>query len=104
MLRLFSCVSEALGCFCFYYGTTMLFVVPGGPGEPYLDWPRVKYGIAPTVLSIIFICLSGWLWSRSGPPASLDKNLKRAFQGAVAAVVLFWVGLVIAAHLLGKMP
>jgi len=82
----------------------MLFVVPGNPGEPYLDWPRTKYGIAPTVLSVVLIFLAGWLWSRSGGPASVGTYVKRAFQTAAAAIVLFWVGLIIIAHLRGQIP
>src|SRR4051794_30602351 len=82
-LRIFSTASEVLACFCLYFGTGMLFIVPGGPGEPYLDWPMIKYGIAPTLLSIVLICLAGWLWSRSGGNASLGTYVKRAFQSAL---------------------
>ena len=103
-LRVFSVLSVALGCFCLYFGTGMLFLVPGGPGERYLDWPMVKYGIAPTILSILLICLAGWLWHRSGGPSSLGTYVKRAFQVAVVAIALLWVGLIISAHLRGQIP
>ena len=82
----------------------MLLVVPGGPRESYLDWQMVKYGIAPTVLSVLLICLAGWLWHRSGEPSTLSAYVMRAFQMAIAAVVLLWVGLIIIAHLRGQMP
>ena len=82
----------------------MLLLVPGDPGEPYLDWPRVKYGIGPTVLSILLVCLAGWLWHRSGGRSGLSLYVLRAFQVAVAAIVLLWVGLIIVARLRGQIP
>jgi hypothetical protein len=82
----------------------MLLVVPGGPGEPYLDWRRVAYGVAPTVLSIGLLILAGWFWSRSGGPASLGTCVQRAFLWAIGLVVLFWVGLIVVAHLQGRIP
>jgi hypothetical protein len=103
-LRVFSTLTEALGCFCLYFGTAMLFVVPGDPGEPFLVWSRIKYGIAPTVLSVALICLAGWLWSRSGPSLPLSTYVKRAFQGALAALVLLWAGLIVVAHVYGTIP
>ena len=75
----------------------MLLLVPGGPGEFYLDWRRVAYGVAPTVLSIGFLILAGWFWSRSGGPVSLGTYVQRAFLWAIGLVVLFWVGLIVVA-------
>jgi len=99
--RVFSAIAEALGCVCLYFGTGMLLVVPGGPTEPYLDWRMFAYGIAPTVLSAVLLSLAGWLWSRSGGPASVGTYIKRAFQGAIGVVVLFWVGLIVVGRLKG---
>jgi len=82
----------------------MLFVVPGGPGEPFLDWRMFLYGIIPMILSVVLIATAGWLWSRAGGPHSMGTYIKRAFQGAVSAILLFWIGLIVAAHLQGRIP
>jgi hypothetical protein len=102
--RLFGAIAEALGCFCLYYGTGMMLVVPGYPGEHYLSWGRVVYGIAPTVLSLGLLTLAGWFWSRAGGPATLGTYVQRAFLGAVGLVMLFWVALIMIAHLQGRIP
>jgi len=103
-MKVFSVLAETLGCVSLYFGTGMLLVVPGYPGERFLSWPRAVYGVAPTLLSAVLLALAGWLWSRSGGPATLSTYIKRAFQGAIGAVVLFWVGLVVVAHLTGRIP
>jgi hypothetical protein len=102
--RVLSAIAEALGCFFLYFGAFMLLVVPGGPGEPYLDWRRIAYGAAPTALSIGLLILAGWFWSRSGGVASLGTYVQRAFLVAIGLVVLFWVGLIVVAHLQGRIP
>jgi len=103
-LKILSMLAEVVGCVSLYLGTGMLLVVPGGPGEPYLDRRMVAYGIAPTILSAILFLLAGWLWSRSGGPAGVRTYIRRAFQGALAMVTLFWVGLIVIAHLEGRIP
>jgi hypothetical protein len=102
--RVCSAIAEVLGCFCLYYGTGMMLVIPGYPGEHYLSWGRILYGVVPTILSAGFLALAGWFWSRSGGSASLGTYVKRAFQGALGAVVLFWLGLIVIAHLEGRIP
>jgi hypothetical protein len=97
-------ITEALGCFCLYYGTAMMLIVPGYPGEHYLSWGRFIYGFAPTVLSLGLLALAGWFWSRAGGPASLGTYVQRAFLGAAGLVLLFWVGLIVIAHLQGRIP
>ena len=82
----------------------MLLFVPGGPREPYLNWRMAAYGIAPTVLSLVLLTLAGWFWSRSGGPASLSTYIQRAFLLAIGLVILFWVGLIVVAHLQGRIP
>jgi len=66
-LKILSMLAEVVGCVSLYLGTGMLLVVPGGPGEPYLDRRMVAYGIAPTILSAILFLLAGWLWSQCCP-------------------------------------
>ena len=102
--RVLSAITEALGCFYLYYGTAMMLIVPGNPGEHYLNWGRFVYGIAPTVLSLGLLTLAGWFWSRAGGPASLRTYIQRAFLAAVGLVVLFWIGLIVIAHLQGRIP
>jgi len=74
------------------------------PGEHYLSWGRVVYGVAPTVLSLGLLTLAGWFWSRAGGPATLGTYVQRAFLGVVGLVVLFWIGLIVIAHLQGGFP
>ena len=102
--RVFSAIAEGMGCFCLYYGTAMMLLVPGYPGQHYLSWGRIAYGVGPTVLSIGLLILAGWFWSRSGGPASLGTYVQRAFLVAIGLVVLFWVGLIVVAHLQGRIP
>jgi|SRR6266446_187183 len=102
--KILGVVAGLLGCFGLYYGTGMMLVVPGFPGEHYLSWGRVVYGVAPTVLSLGLLTLAGWFWSRAGGPATLGTYVQRAFLGVVGLVVLFWIGLIVIAHLQGRIP
>jgi len=43
--KILGVVAGLLGCFGLYYGTGMMLVVPGFPGEHYLSWGRVVYGL-----------------------------------------------------------
>ena len=104
LMKIFSIFAEALGCVSLYFGTGVLLIVPGATGEPYFDRRMLAYGIAPTILSVMLLLLAGWLWSRAGGPAGIGTYIKRAFQGAVAAVVVFWLGLIVVAHLQGRIP
>ena|ERR1700678_2314074 len=88
------------GCILFYYGSGMLFLVPGDPGENYfksLLSGRFLYGVVPFLASIGVFVAVGWLWSRPGDSAHLRTWIKRTLLGAFAAVALFWLCLVIIA-------
>jgi len=100
-MKILGVVAGLVGCFCLYYGTFTMLVLPGYPGERYLSWGRVVYGVGPTVLSFGLLTLAGWLWSRVGGPATLGTYVQRAFLGAAGLVVLFWCGLIVIAHLQG---
>ena len=102
--KVFSVITEALGCFGLYYGAVMLLLVPRDPAENYFVSGRVTYGVVPVVLSVGLFILAGWLWSQAGGPATLGTYVKRAFLGAVGVVVLFGVGLIVVAHLQGRIP
>jgi len=62
-------------------------------------WGRIKYRVAPTILSDARICFAGWLWNRSGETTNLDIYVTRAFRVAFAADVLFWIGLIVVGRL-----
>lgn len=81
-----------------YYGTTMLFLVPASPGH-YFDQNLLLYGILPTLLSVALLVTVGWLWVRTGGSVFLGKAIGRSFSLAVAAIVHFWIGLIIMADL-----
>jgi hypothetical protein len=104
LMKILGVIIGLLGCLGLYFGTGMMLVVPGYPGERYLSWGIVAYGIAPTVLSLGLLILAGWFWSRAGGPATLGTYVRRAFVGAAGAVVLFWIGLIVIAHLQGRIP
>jgi hypothetical protein len=103
-MKILAVVAGLLGCFCLYFGTAMMLLVPGYPGERYLNWATIAYGVAPTVLSLGLLTLAGWFWSRAGGPATLGTYVQRAFLWAAGLVVLFWVGLIVIAHLQGCIP
>ncbi|MCU1273494.1 MAG: hypothetical protein JWO48_925 [Bryobacterales bacterium] len=71
-----------VGCFLFYYGGTMLLLVPGVPGEAYFNWDRVQYGGIPVVIGLGALLLAGRLWARTR-----IGGWQRRF-GAPGAVVL----------------
>lgn len=86
-------------CVALYYGTGMLLVVPGFPGESYFALKRMLYGVLPTLLSAALLLASGWLWTRSGSGINLRKAVANSFSLAVGAVVLFWIGLLVIASI-----
>ena len=96
-----ACVPLFIGaCALFYFGSGMLLVVPGDPGENYLKsvftW-RFLYGVVPTVSSAVLLVVTGWLWSRSEGSANPTFFIGRAFACAIGAIVLFWLCLLIIA-------
>lgn len=52
-------------CFFLYYGTVMLFFVPGKPGEYYWAPQRFIYGLLPVFVSAILFIASYGLGLRS---------------------------------------
>jgi hypothetical protein len=100
--KVFGVILGLLASVCIYFGSGML-LVPGGPGEPYLDWFRVAYGISPAISGIILIVLAAWLWRR-GESAVMGARIRVGFNFVVGGVVLFWIVLVVIAHLQGRIP
>jgi hypothetical protein len=96
-------IAGGLACFFLYYGTAMLFMVPGSPAAAYFGKPRIVYGFVPTALSIALLVLAGWFWSRA-TSGSLGKSIGLAFRWSISLIVLFWVGLIVVAHLQGRIP
>jgi hypothetical protein len=86
-----------VACVILYFGTGMLFVVPGYPGEGYFVPKRILYGLLPTMSSAGLLVAVGWLWGRSSKPEEYGKYVKRSFVYAVAVISLFWLGLIIIA-------
>jgi len=84
-------------CYLLYFGSGMLLVAPGYPGERYLASARILYGVMPVLASAVLLTTTGWLWSRSGASISVKRAITNAFSLAVAAIILFWIGLLIAA-------
>ncbi len=96
-MKIISGVLFAGACVLLYYGTTMLLLVPGYPGETFFAAKRMLYGGLPTLLSAALLVSAGWLWTRSGSAVSLRKAIANSFSWALGAVVLFWIGLLIVA-------
>ena len=88
-------------------GTTMLFLVPGYPGESYLKSlfaGRFLYGVLPTIASTVLLVIVGWLWDRSNGSPDVVKTIGRTFSSAVAAILLFWIVMIIIADLKHLQP
>lgn len=64
-----ACATLFVGaCTLLYYGSAMLLLVPGDPGENYLksafSW-RFVPGVVPILASAVLLIAVGWLWDRS---------------------------------------
>jgi hypothetical protein len=89
-----------VGCWLLYYGTTMLFLVPGNPYESY--WKsmfegRFVYGVVPALASAILLAAVGWIWDRTSGSANLLMAVGRSFLLAWGAILLFWVAIIVIA-------
>ena len=84
-------------CVLLYFGSGMLMVVQGYPGEGYFAPRRILYGVLPTILSAALLVSVGWLWTRSDSAVSLRKAIANSFAWALGAIGLFWIGLLIVA-------
>jgi hypothetical protein len=84
-----------------YFGNGMLLLMPGDPyhREPYFDRTRVIYGVLPFLLSVALSIAVGFLWARAPNWDKVKRAIGIAFSCAVAAVLLFWAGLIIRADL-----
>jgi len=60
----------------------MLLLVPGIPGDAYLNWDRVRYGGIPFVIGLGCLVIAGRIWGRAPVGAG-----RRRF-GVAGAVVL----------------
>jgi hypothetical protein len=69
-------------CILLYMGTTMLFLVPGSPGESYLQsllGGRFFFGVVPAVASVILLFVVGWLWNLSKGSPDIILAVARTF-------------------------
>ncbi len=95
--RLASILLFAAACVLLYFGTGMLLFVPGYPGEAYFVTKRVLYGLLPSICTLALLVAVGWLWGHSSNSENYWNYVKRSFLCAMAAVSLFWLGLMIIA-------
>lgn len=97
------CIPLFIGaCALLYYGGVMLLLVPGNPGESYLKslyQGRFLYGVLPTLSGGVLLATVGWLWNRSNGSADFKMSVIRTLSYAVAAVFLFWLGLMVVANI-----
>jgi hypothetical protein len=103
LMKSMGVITVGVACFLLYYGTGMLFMVPGYPGEGYFAKFRIVYGFVPTALSIALLGIAGWFWSRA-TSSSFWRSVGLAFRWSIGLIVLFWIGLIVVAHLQGRMP
>jgi len=94
-IKVLSIGIAVVACGLLYFGTGMLLLVPGFPGESYFTSGRMIYGAVPTMSSAALLVLAGWLWSRAVGDTEWSKFVGKAFSWAIAAVVVFWIGLII---------
>ena len=95
--KLLSVLLFAIACVLLYFGTGMLLVVPGYPGESYFVTKRILYSVLPTAFGGALLIAVGWLWGRARGTENYWKYVKRSFLCATAAISLFWIGLLIVA-------
>jgi hypothetical protein len=97
------CVCAGLfvgACFLFYFGSGMLFLVPGDIGESYvksLFAGRFLYGVVPFLASFALIGLVGWLWDRSNGSLNPWRSIQKTYSLAAGSVLLFWIVLLVIA-------
>jgi hypothetical protein len=61
----------------FVYGLVSLLLTPGSPGEPYLSWGRMLYGVLPTALGLGSFGCAVWLaLGRSGPSPEAETQAR----------------------------
>jgi len=103
-MKVVSVVTGMAACACFYCALMTLLMIPVYPGDAYLNKFRLLYGAVPALLSVALPAIAGWLWSRSGGPASSETYVQRAFLAMFAGVALFFLCLIVVGHLKGWMP
>jgi hypothetical protein len=82
-------------CVSLYFGSGMLLLVPGYPGESYFAKERFIYGVLPALLSIGLLMVTAAIWVRSGISMTFRDAASLAFALAVTTIILFWVGLIL---------
>ena len=97
LMKLFCAPLFAGAWVALYYGTFMLLLAPGNPGESYFAAKRMLYGIPSTLSSIALLLATAWLWTRSGSAISLRKAIANSFSWAVGTLILFWIVVLIIA-------
>ena len=103
LMKVLSIIAAIPACFLLYFGTGMLLVVPGYPGEGYFAKGRIVYGFVPVALSVALLLLSAWLWSYA-TRTNFEKCVGWVFGGSIGLIVLFWVVLIVIANLQGRIP
>ena len=104
LIRSLSGIAGVAGLLGLYFGTGMLFLVPGYPGESFFTLGRIGYGLLPSILGLSFLVFAGWLWAQSKEANLVSTYLKRAVVGAVAIVGLFWLVLILVAKAQHRIP
>ena len=72
-----------------YYGLVMLFLVPGNPGGPYWEKPRVVLGLVPLLLGIAMLVVSAWIASLYRSHARGNVITQTMVYAAVGIVLVF---------------
>ena len=80
-----------------YYGSAMLWAVPAFTGFDATN--LIVYSVLPTLLSATLLIAVGLLSARTRSLVIAKKTIGIAFSRAVAAVGLFWIGLIIMSNL-----
>ena len=94
MRKLAAALVFAVAIGSFFFGSGMLFLVPGDPGESYLKslitW-RFLPGIVPTAISAVLFAATAALWN-SHPIRQRRLRRFRIVVGlGTGAVALFWI-------------
>ncbi len=84
-----------IGSVLLYFGSGMLLLMPGRPGERYFVSGRILYGVLPVIASAVLAYAAGWLWTRPAGGAGLRKSTIYSFALSCAAVFAIWMALLV---------
>ncbi len=90
-------------CALLYYGSVMLFLVPGSPHEAYFQRNRVIFGVLPVLLSLgLLVAVGRVSKGLANERRSVRGGIVNLFAYAIVAVVVVHLGIMVLAGFLQR--